>query len=119
MKEFFQKIMNSELMKRFDRIAEPLFHIKRRNRIIILSVISGVTVLLVAGILISRSAAAGQNLPDESGMVNGTAIVTLTPAPTSTPTPTPTFTPTPTPDPTLKPGDESDRVQELQESLWI
>ena len=59
MKEFFQKIMNSELMKRFDRIAEPLFHIKRRNRIIILSVISGVTVLLVAGILLSRSAAAG------------------------------------------------------------
>ena len=117
MKEFFQKIMNSEWMKRFDQIAEPLFHIKRRNRIIILSVISGVTVLLVAGILLSRSAAAGQNLPDESGMVNGTAIVTITPAPTSTPTPTPTFTPTPTPDPTLKPGDESDRVQELQERL--
>jgi len=40
-----------------------------------------------------------------------------TPIPSPSPTPTPSPSPTPTPDPTLQQGDESEKVQALQERL--
>ena len=55
----------------------------------------------------------------EAGETDSNTIMIITPTPTSTPTPTPTPSPTPspTPDPTLRPGDENERVRELQNRL--
>ena len=56
---------------------------------------------------------AGDFAPPAS--VSSTALPSASPSPTPIPTPEPT--PSPTPDPTLQKGDESERVQELQERL--
>lgn len=55
----------------------------------------------------------------KSDAADATTIMVITPTPTATatPTPTPSPTPSPTPDPTLRPGDENERIRDLQNRL--
>ena len=78
-----------------------------------------VAAILVVGIVLAivlpqRSIAA--NATEEEQLLTSIDYVDETTA-TPTSAPTPTLAPTPTPDPTLQQGDESEKVQQMQERL--
>ncbi len=100
------------------RIAEAVVYWSLRYRYFILA---GVLLIATIGIVTFyirawTSSDASDKGPKE---INSTTITVITPTPTPTPTstPTPSPTPTPTPDPTLRPGDENERVRDLQNRL--
>lgn len=118
-KDILKKTID-ELSKGFDRIVLAFMHQPRQSRF---AIFGSAGILVIAAVLavtlLPRPAKAEESMSAAAeltaGNVASQGIVAA--ASQATPTPLPTSSPTPTPDPTLKRGDESDRVQQLQERL--
>ena len=133
----FWKNLNRSAQRLYKRLRRTVMRTQKQFGKLPLKskIICGSAAALVLALTVTAAALLfpGKKAPEESAAPNPQAALNLssgstaanaastdvTPAPTPVPTPSPTPvpTPTPTPDPTLKRGDESEEVQELQERL--
>jgi cell wall-associated NlpC family hydrolase len=104
----------SKLNGTFCRIYDAFIHLSKRTRIIILG---GAAVLLAAIVIVLAIPHDTSTLAQQDDSYALAAADAIPVVPTESPTPTPSPAPTPTPDPTLQRGDESEKVQELQQRL--
>ncbi len=99
------------------KLLRLMISIRKHRRIFVTITGCAVTIATVAILVITLSGKAealarSADMPSSSPIVDSAELMAVSaPLPTSDPTPVPT------PDPTLKPGDENERVQALQERL--